>query len=81
MTNDSLMRYIMLIVTTTLSLVIIAMVGSLMFGLFDARVDNNEIFKIITPAFSTVIGAFVGLLGGMSISGQQKSKDNPDNNS
>ena len=81
MTNDSLMRYIMLIVTTTLSMVIIAMVGSLMFGLFDARVDNNEIFKIITPAFSTVIGAFVGLMGGLSINGAPKDKQKDDNQS
>ena len=74
MSNETLMRYIMLIVTATLSLVIIAMVGSLMVGLFDERVDNAEIFKIITPAFSTVIGAFVGLLGGLSIgNGKDKS--------
>ena len=73
MTQDALMRYIMLIVTITLSLVIIAMVGTLMIGLFNDKVDNNEIFKIITPAFSTVIGAFVGLMGGLSIGGTDKN--------
>ena len=74
MTQESLMRYIMIIVTATLSLIIIAMVGTLMIGLFDERVDNNEIFKIITPAFSTVIGAFVGLMGGLSIGGTDSKK-------
>jgi hypothetical protein len=44
----------------------------LLIGMFDDKVDNKEIFSIIGPAFSTVIGAFVGLLGGLSIN---KSKD------
>ena len=68
------MAFIMMVVTATLSLVIIGMVFTLMIGLFDARVDNGEIFKIITPAFSTVIGAFVGLLGGLSINGPKKEE-------
>ena len=75
MQQDSLMRYIMIIVTITLSLVIVSMVGTLMFALFSDKVDNGEIFKIITPAFSTVIGAFVGLLGGLSIgNGKEETK-------
>jgi hypothetical protein len=36
-------------------------------GMFDDRVDNKEIFSIIGPAFNTVVGAFVGLLGGLSL--------------
>ena len=51
----------------TLAIIVIAVVVVLMGGLFNPIVDNNKIFEIIGPAFSTVIGAFVGLLGGISL--------------
>lgn len=36
-------------------------------GLFDNRVNNEEIFKLIGPAFQTVIGGFIGLLAGVKL--------------
>ncbi len=51
----------------TLAIIVIAVVVVLMGGLFNPTVDNDKIFEIIGPAFSTVIGAFVGLLGGISL--------------
>ena len=54
-------------VTLTLCLVVIAMVLTLMIGLFDTVVDNTEIFKLIGPAFQTVIGGFIGLLAGIKL--------------
>jgi hypothetical protein len=51
----------------TLSIVIIATVAVVLAGLFDPIVDNNEIFKMITPAFNTIIGAFVGTIAGITI--------------
>lgn len=68
---------ILVTVVITLCLVIIAMVFSLLHGLFTEGIDNKEIFAIIGPAFSTVIGAFVGLLGGLSIT--KKPTDDPQN--
>ena len=46
----------------TLASVMVGVVLVLMVGLFlpNGQIDNNEIFKIIGPAFSMVIGAFVG---------------------
>ena len=35
-------------------------------------IDNTEIFALIGPAFQTIVGAFVGLLGGLSISDAAK---------
>lgn len=64
-------------VTLTLCMVIICMVGTLMVGLFDQVVDNSEIFKLIGPAFQTVIGGFIGLLAGIKL----KSEDEPSNKS
>jgi hypothetical protein len=53
------------------------MVGVLMAGLFDEKVDNAEIFKLISPAFQTIVGGFIGLLAGVKLShgeidGEQK---------
>jgi len=60
--------YVTLMVSTTLCLVVIAMVVTLMMGLFNDKVDNSEIFKLISPAFQTVVGGFIGLLAGVKLS-------------
>jgi uncharacterized membrane protein len=60
--------YVTLMVSATLCLVIFAMVATLMMGLFDQRIDNTEIFKLISPAFQTVVGGFIGLLAGVKLS-------------
>ena len=57
-----------LMVSFTLCVVIIGMVAVLMAGLFDPVVDNAEIFKLISPAFQTIVGGFIGLLAGVKLS-------------
>jgi hypothetical protein len=57
-----------LMVSFTLCVVIIGMVAVLMAGLFDPLVDNSEIFKLISPAFQTIVGGFIGLLAGVKLS-------------
>lgn len=57
-----------LMVSFTLCIVIFGMVAVLMVGLFDPLVDNNEIFKLISPAFQTIVGGFIGLLAGVKLS-------------
>lgn len=53
-----------LIVICTLSLVMIAVILVLLIGLFNEVVDNTKIFEILSPAFQTIVGAFVGIIGG-----------------
>ena len=65
-------------VTLTLCLVIIAMVVTLMVGLFDTVVDNTEIFKLIGPAFQTVIGGFIGLLAGIKLKNEDEASSKSD---
>jgi undecaprenyl pyrophosphate phosphatase UppP len=60
--------YVTLMVSATLCIVIFAMVFTLMMGLFNDKVDNTEIFKLISPAFQTVVGGFIGLLAGVKLS-------------
>ena len=57
-----------LMVSFTLCVVIIGMVAVLMAGLFDPLVDNAEVFKLISPAFQTIVGGFIGLLAGVKLS-------------
>jgi len=60
-------------VSFTLCVVIIGMVAVLMAGLFDPLVDNAEIFKLISPAFQTIVGGFIGLLAGVKLSHDEDS--------
>ena len=60
--------FVTLMVSFTLCVVIIGMVAVLMAGLFDPRVDNAEVFKLISPAFQTIVGGFIGLLAGVKLS-------------
>jgi len=55
-------------VSLTLCVVVVGMVAVLMIGLFDDKVDNSEIFKLISPAFQTIVGGFIGVLAGVKLS-------------
>ncbi len=67
MDDKQLFSWILRVTVGTLAAICASVVIVLLFGMFDDKVDNAEIFTIIGPAFNTVIGAFVGLLGGLSI--------------
>lgn len=58
---------IMKMVTIVLSSIMLAVVFIFLIGMFmpNELIDNNEIFKIIGPAFSMIIGAFVGAFATM----------------
>jgi len=57
-----------MMVSATLCLSILAMVVAFMLGLWAKQVDNHEIFKLISPAFQTIVGGFIGLLAGVKLS-------------
>ena len=63
--NDKQVNNILfVIVVTVLSTVMLAVIGTLLFGLFHEQVDNTKIFEVLAPAFQTIVGAFVGVIGG-----------------
>ena len=66
--KSKLTFFVTLMVSFTLCVVVIGMVGVLMSGLFNPLVDNAEIFKLISPAFQTIVGGFIGLLAGVKLS-------------
>jgi len=66
-TVDKLTLWVTLMVSTTLCISVLAMVISFMLGLWAKEVDNAEIFKMISPAFSTLIGGMIGFLSGIKL--------------
>ena len=60
--------WILKVAVATLSLCTLLVVSVLLAALYFQEIDNDAVFTIIGPAVNTIIGAFVGLLGGLTIS-------------
>jgi hypothetical protein len=65
--NNRLGSWVTMVVTVTLCIVVIGMVGTMMAGMFDSNISNDKIFEAITPAFQTIIGGFIGLITGIKL--------------
>lgn len=66
--TDADRSFVIRLASGVLALVVIGMVFTMLVGLFTPAVDNDKVFGILGPAFSTIIGVFVGVLGGMRMS-------------
>jgi Na+/H+-translocating membrane pyrophosphatase len=73
-TKEKLTLYVTLMVSTTLCVSVLAMVTAFMLGLWAKEVDNGEIFKMISPAFSTLIGGMIGFLSGIKLMQNEEPK-------
>jgi len=58
---------ITIICCVSLAIVLMSTVCVVLVGLFDERVDNAEVFKLINPAFNMIVGAFVGTIAGIRL--------------
>ena len=76
--NDTV-EFVIRVSIITLSAVILVVVMALVVGLFlpNDIVDSTAILEMINPAFQTIIGAFVGLLGGLSLNANARDKEEP----
>jgi len=76
--NDTV-EFVVRVAIITLSAVILVVVLALVVGLFVSNdvVDSAAILEIVNPAFQTIIGAFVGLLGGLSLNANARDKEEP----
>ena len=72
--KEKLTLYVTLMVSTTLCISVLAMVMAFLFGLWAKEVDNAEIFKMISPAFSTLIGGMIGFLSGIKLMQNEDTK-------
>lgn len=73
--NDTV-EFVIRVAIVTLSAVILVVVFALVIGLFVPNdiVDSTAILDTVNPAFQTIIGAFVGLLGGLSLNANARDK-------
>ena len=55
-------------VALTLCIAVLGMVTAFLLGFWAKEVDNAEIFSLLSPAFQTIIGGFIGLLAGVRLS-------------
>jgi nitrate/nitrite transporter NarK len=76
-TKERLTFWVTFMVSTTLCISVLAMVISFMLGLWAKEVDNAEIFKMISPAFSTLIGGMIGFLSGIKLNQDDDKKSTP----
>ena len=67
MNKENVALWVTLIATITLAVILLSMVTVLLKGLFISEIDNEEIFKAMTPAFQMIVGAFVGLVAGIKL--------------
>jgi uncharacterized membrane protein SirB2 len=72
--KDKLTLWVTLMVSATLCISVLAMVIAFMLGLWAKEVDNAEIFKMISPAFSTLIGGMIGFLSGIKLMQNEDTK-------
>jgi hypothetical protein len=64
-------------IARTLSFVMVAMTVTLLGAMFlpNSVVDNKDIFPIIAPAFSTIVGGFIGWLAAIKMNGTEEKQD------
>ena len=77
--NDTV-EFVVRVAIVTLSAVILVVVLALVAGLFlpNDVVESAAILDMVNPAFQTIIGAFVGLLGGLSLNANARDKAEPE---
>lgn len=65
------------LIARTLAFVMIAMTVTLLGGLFapNDMVDSKDIFPIIAPAFSTIVGGFIGWLAAIKMNGDEEKQN------
>ena len=56
-----------MIATVSLAAILMAMVAVMLVGLFHDRVNNDKVFEMLSPAFQTIVGGFIGLITGIKI--------------
>ena len=73
--NDTV-EFVIRVAIVTLSAVILVVVLALAVGLFVSNdvVSSAAILETVNPAFQTIIGALVGLLGGLSLNANARDK-------
>jgi len=73
MDREKLSFIVTVLIAITLCICLLAIIAALLFGLYDKRVDDGEVFKLLSPALMTIIGAAVGVLAGAKLQSNEKN--------
>ena len=78
--KETVILQIALMIARTLAFVMVAMTCTLLGGLFAPNdvVDSKDIFPIIAPAFSTIVGGFIGWLAAIKMNGDEPQEEKTD---
>jgi hypothetical protein len=63
--------FVVVMVSISLSVIVFAIVIVLMDGLYDEKINNSDIFALISPAFQTIIGGMIGILSGIKLGSEK----------
>ena len=72
--REKLTFWVTFMISVTLCFSVLAMVVAFLLGLWAKEVDNGEIFKMISPAFSTLIAGMIGFLSGIKLNQTEEEK-------
>lgn len=66
--------FILRLAAIVLAISMLAMIFTMLVGLWEPNVDNDKIFGILGPSYQMIIGCLVGLVGGMRSNTDTKEK-------
>jgi undecaprenyl pyrophosphate phosphatase UppP len=73
--KEKLTFIVTILVAVTLCICLLAIICAMLVGLWAKEVENAEIFKMLSPALMTILGASVGVLAGVKMSTKNKCKE------
>ncbi len=74
--HEKTISWILKTAVGTLAVITVLVIMILSVLLFYKIIDTQIILGILGPAVNTIIGAFVGLLGGLTLNGNGNNKEN-----
>jgi hypothetical protein len=74
MKEMSVSDMITIFATLVLGSILLVVVLAMLVGLFITKESKDDIFSLISPAFQTIVGAFVGLISGIHLGKQSSEK-------
>jgi|TARA_R110000868_G_scaffold189728_1_gene433246 cation transporter-like permease len=73
--KEKLTFIVTILVAVTLCICLLAIITAMLIGLWAKEVENAEVFKMLSPALMTILGASVGVLAGVKMSTKTNCKD------
>ena len=73
--KEKLTFIVTILVAVTLCICLLAIIAAMLVGLWAKEVENAEVFKMLSPALMTILGASVGVLAGVKMSTKNKCKE------